>query len=145
LTHLTNLLKVEKLQNFVKTYFSFAAFVGLLLLTGCASAPPPDLSGAGPKVGELIIISAVYGSGSHFTDVTERVQKRLHTNDSEFYVNPEWLKADPIPGWNKELIITYKYASQRETYNAGENARITYKILLDYAKKQQPTGSNNPI
>jgi hypothetical protein len=129
----------------MKSFFSIAVIASLLLLTGCASAPPPNLSGAGPHVGELTIISAVYGSGSHFADVTERVQKRLHADNSEFYANPEWLKADPIPGWNKELVITYKYAGQRETYNAGENTRITYKILLDYAKKRQPDHSNNPI
>jgi hypothetical protein len=115
-----------------------------LLLTGCASAPPPDLSGSGSRVGELNIISATYGSGSHVTDVAAGVEKRLHM-DCEFYVSPQWLGADPIPGWNKELILNYNYRGQRVLYHAGENAHITYKILLNHAKNQQLNRSNNPI
>jgi arabinogalactan endo-1,4-beta-galactosidase len=129
----------------MKSLFCLAVFVSLWLLTGCASTPPPNLSGAGPQVGELTIISAVYGSSSHFADVTERVQQRLHADNGEFYANPEWLKADPTPGWNKELVITYEYAGQRKTFNAGENTRITYKILLNYAKNRRPDRVNNPI
>lgn len=129
----------------MKTFFSLWALSTLWLFTGCASAPAPHLAGAGPQVGELTIISAVYGSGSHFADVTERVEMRLHSDNGEFFVNPQWLKADPIPGWNKELVITYEYAGQRITFNAGENARITYKILLEHAKKRQSAGATPPI
>jgi arabinogalactan endo-1,4-beta-galactosidase len=128
----------------MKALLCLLPLAGLLLLSGCASAPPPDLSGDGPQVGELNIISAVYGSGTHFADVTARVQMRLHTGNGEFFANPEWLKADPTPGWNKELIITYEYAGQRKMFNAGENSRITYKMLLDYAKNRHPDRVNEP-
>ena len=129
----------------MKIFFNALVSVGLFLLAGCASAPAPDLGGVGPQVGELTIISAVYGSGGHFADVTERVEMRLHTDNGEFFANPEWLKADPIPGWNKELVITYEYAGQRKIFNAGENSRITYRILLDYAKNRQPDRVNPPV
>ena len=128
----------------MKALVSIAVLSGLLLLAGCTSAPPPDLSGSGSRVGELNIISATYGSGSHVTDVAASVERRLHT-DSEFYVSPQWLGVDPIPGWNKELIINYNYRGQRVLYHAGENAHITYKILLEYATNQQLNRPNNPI
>ncbi len=112
-----------------------------LWLAGCATPPPPpavDLSGSGPQVGELTIISATYGSGGNVADVTDRVQRRLHMDNGEFYVSPQWLKADPSPGWNKELIINYDYAGQRVMFHAGENSRVTYWILLDQARSRKP-------
>lgn len=122
----------------MKTFFALALLAGLLLLPGCASTPSPDLSGSGPQVGELTIVSATYGSGDHVADVTDRVEKRLHTDIGEFYVSPQWLKADPIPGWNKELIINYEYAGKRIMFHGGENSRVTYKMLLDHARGRKP-------
>ena len=122
----------------MKTFFPFAAIVGGLLLAGCVSAPPPDLAGSGPQVGELTIVSATYGSGDRVADVTARVEKRLHMDIGEFYVSPEWLKADPTPGWNKELIINYDYAGKRIMFHAGEHSRVTYKMLLDHALGRKP-------
>lgn len=118
----------------MRQIISLLTAFGIVLFAGCASAPSPDLSGSGPEVGELTIVSATYGSGSHVADVTRQVLRRLHSSDGEFYVSPQWLKADPIPGWNKELIINYKYAGTSVLFHAGENSRVTYKILLDHAR-----------
>jgi hypothetical protein len=83
----------------------------------------------------LLIVSAIYGSGGNFTDVTDRVNTLLHQSDAEFYANPEWLHDDPTPGWNKELVIVYKYQGQRHIFKAGEGAKVSVADLLDAVKK----------
>ncbi len=88
----------------------------------------------GVKTVGLKIISAVYGSGQNFNDVTDRVCDLLARPDSEFFARPEWLKADPAPGFNKELIVTYEFHNQRHIFMTGEGGRVTATILLDAAK-----------
>ena len=44
-------------------------------------------------------------SGTQFADVTYRVNDLIHQPLVEFFARPEWLKADPTPGWNKALVI----------------------------------------
>ena len=83
----------------------------------------------------LLIVLAVYGSGGTFRDVTDRVNTLLHQSDAEFYSKPEWLHDDPTPGWNKELVIIYKYQGQRHIFMAGEGGKVSVATLLDEAKK----------
>lgn len=88
----------------------------------------------GIKAVGVKIISAVYGSGQNFNDVTDRVCDLLVRPDSEFFARPEWLKTDPAPGWNKELVVTYEFHGQRHIFMTGEGGRVTATILLDAAK-----------
>jgi len=90
---------------------------------------------SGPGSNELLVVSAIYGSGSHFNDVTDRVNELLHQPGTEFYAKPDWLHADPTPGWNKELTIVYKSGGQRHFFTAGEGGKVSAAILLDEAKK----------
>ena len=83
----------------------------------------------------LLIVSAVYGSGGAFKDVTDRVNTLLHQPDAEFYAKPEWLHDDPAPGWNKELVICYKIQGQRHIFMTGEGGKVSVAALLDEAKK----------
>jgi hypothetical protein len=83
----------------------------------------------------LLIVSAVYGSGGTFRDVTDRVNTLLHESDAEFYSKPEWLHDDPTPGYNKELVIVYKYQGQRHIFMTGEGGKVSVTTLLDEAKK----------
>jgi hypothetical protein len=82
----------------------------------------------------FLIVSAIYGSGQQFRDVTERVTVLLHQPDAEFYSKPDWLHDDPTPGWNKELMIIYNYGWHRHIYMTGEGGKVSVAILADAAK-----------
>jgi hypothetical protein len=111
-----------------------------LLAAGCAtshniSSPHhPPLEAATPAA-DLLIISATYGSGSNFSDVTYRVNDLLRQPDVEFTARPQWLGADPTPGWNKALVIVYEFKGQRHTFTTGEGGKVSVSVLLDEAKK----------
>lgn len=92
------------------------------------------LQAATAKSDGLKIISAVYGSGQNFRDVTDRVCETLGRPDYEVYAKPEWLKTDPSPGWNKELIIIYEYRGTRRIHLAGEGGRVTVAMLASAPK-----------
>jgi hypothetical protein len=84
---------------------------------------------------DLLLISAVYGSGTRYADVTYRVNDLLHQPAVEFYASPEWLQTDPTPGWNKALVIVYEFKGRRRTFATGEGGRVSAGVLLEEAKK----------
>ena len=98
--------------------------VCVLLAAGCASASRSSLPRANPSApvalasADLLVISAVYGSGTAFADVTCRVNEMIHQPAVEFFARPEWLRADPTPGWNKALVIVYEFKGQRHTFTS---------------------------
>ena len=94
-------------------------------------APKPDTA----QAPDFLIVSAVYGSGEHFSDVTDRVIELLRTPNAEFNAKPAALHKDPVPGWNKELVIIYKTGDQRHIFKTGEGGKVTLATLLDEAKK----------
>jgi hypothetical protein len=79
---------------------------------------------------DVMIISARYGSGTHYTNVIDRVGELLRQPDGVFFAQPKWLEADPTPGWNKELIIVYKFKGQSYYFTTGEGGKVSLKILL---------------
>lgn len=112
-----------------------------LLMVGCAShryhshsAKHPPAKTSSPAA-NLLIISATYGSGTHFSDVTDRVNDLLRQPDVEFFARPEWLKADPTPGWNKALTIVYEFKGQRHIFTAGEGGEVSVDTLICQADK----------
>ncbi|HEY5232076.1 MAG TPA: hypothetical protein VIK35_00890 [Verrucomicrobiae bacterium] len=78
------------------------------------------------------IISAVYGSGANFADVSRQVGDLVHQR-SEFNAQPRYLKADPSPGWNKTLVIVYEVRGQRHIFTTGEGGKVSAAILLKAA------------
>jgi hypothetical protein len=114
--------------------------VGLCLLAaGCASAPEANhhfapREAAAPAAG-VLIVSATYGSGTHFADVTERVDELIHQPDVEFFARPEWLHADPTPGWNKALTIVYEFKGRRHVFTAGEGGKVSVDLLIRQTDK----------
>jgi hypothetical protein len=107
----------------------------LLLVAGCATSPPKAPPAKLPRAvaspaADLLVISAVYGSGTKFTDVTYRVNDLLRQPGVEFFARPEWLHADPTPGWNKALVIVYEVRGQRRSFTAGEGGKVSAEILL---------------
>jgi hypothetical protein len=106
-----------------------------LLATHCTADPalsrpavPPSASSDRSR--DLLVISATYGSGTKFADVTNRVNDLLHQPSVEFFARPEWLHADPTPGWNKALVIVYEYKGRRSLFSTGEGGRVSVNELL---------------
>ena len=102
------------------------ALPSLFLGSGCvcqlAYAPPPSAPAERPIADvapDLHIVSAVYGSGTAYADVTERVCLLLQLESEGFHANPGDLRRDPTPGWNKALVITYDYKGRRHIFTRG--------------------------
>jgi len=135
--------KAMKIQSIV-----ILASLGLML-AGCASPQnhPPrvaKLPTTAPSPAEsLLIISATYGSGTNFTDVTCRVNDLLRQPETVFYARPEWLLADPTPGWNKALVIVYELNGRRQLYAAGEGGAVSAEGLI-YAPAQKAGRHGKP-
>jgi hypothetical protein len=114
---------------------------GMFFLTvGCATSQPARDNAVPPQAtaslsSDLLILSAVYESGSDVADVTDRVNDLLHQPGVEFFTRPEWLHADPKPGWNKALVIVYEYKGRRHLFVAGEGDRVTAGLLIKQTDK----------
>lgn len=67
-------------------------------------------------------------------DVSYRVNELIHQGDVDFFARPEWLRADPTPGWNKALIIVFDYKGHRNTFVGGEGGRVSAEVLIRHAK-----------
>ena len=125
----------------MKTASLIGLGVSLLLAVGCATPSrthqPPAQPGApvASIADDLLVISAVYGSGTAYADVTYRVNSLVHQPTLEFTAKPEWLQADPTPGWNKALVVVYEFKGRRHTFTSGEGGRVSAQILIQHAKK----------
>ena len=109
-----------------------------LLAAGCATTNPPAEQLHPPLVAvtpaaHLLIVSATYGSGTGYADVTDRVNDLLRQPDVEFNARPQWLGADPTPGWNKALLIIYQVNGQRHLFTTGEGGLVSLPALLKHA------------
>ncbi|HEY1683802.1 MAG TPA: hypothetical protein VGG19_03485 [Tepidisphaeraceae bacterium] len=101
---------------------------------GTSQVSPPPM----PRhTNDVILISAVYGSGVKFADVTARVDLLLHRPNSAFYAHPEWLGTDPTPGWNKVLVIVYELQGRRRLFTAGEGGKVSQELLIHPMKKER--------
>ena len=79
------------------------------------------------------ILAASYSFGSDYADVTERVKTLIH-DGTTFQANPDWLKADPHPYWNKALVIFCKIGHQDAIFSVGENEDVSRELLLEKAR-----------
>ena len=69
------------------------------------------------------MISARFGGGNNWADVTKKVQQ-LFAEGKAFYVNPGTLGVDPTPGWRKHLQIEYVQDGQNHSTNTDEDAAL---------------------
>jgi hypothetical protein len=117
----------------MKTHCWFAIGVGMALVAGCASQSkvpkPPAPATISSRSDDLLVVSAVYGSDIYFADVTRRVDDLLHDRDGAFMASAEWLRADPMPGWNKALVIVYEFKGRRQMFTAGEGHKVSLEQL----------------
>ncbi len=110
-----------------------------LLVAGCASDSPSTAGHHPPSTtgtpADWLVISATYGTGTNYADVTYRVNDLLHQPDVEFFARPEWLATDPKPWWNKNLVIVYEVKGHRHIFTAGEGGKVSVAALLEQARK----------
>jgi len=53
------------------------------------------------------ILSASYGTGGKYADVTPRLKHYVEDKKETFWANGDTMKIDPNPGWNKEVRVQY--------------------------------------
>jgi clan AA aspartic protease (TIGR02281 family) len=83
------------------------------------AAPKPDR----PDTGQIRILSARWGGGSHWADVSDRVVSLLKAGQP-FAVDTKSLGADPTPGWHKHLEIEYQIGTQRKSLHVDEGKKL---------------------
>jgi hypothetical protein len=123
MTGVCDLAKFENLWNTKSLTLGISDASFIKLLPSGKPAPAPERT-------RVKLISAVYGSGTAFADVTDRVKSYLDEPGARFYANPRWLGADPTPGWNKALVIIHETAGKRRTFTAGENGEVSAALLV---------------
>lgn len=121
-------------------------FLSMQILTSQETAPAaaPDPAVVAPNFlnrSGIQIVSATYGSGVNFSDVTDETVKLLN-EQSRFYACPEWLRADPTLGWNKALVIIFKYLDHRYLFSSGEGGKVDISLLK--LKAAQQDAAANP-
>jgi len=107
----------------------------LLLITAWVLAVGCDQSPNALRAAGITMVSATYGSGTNFADVTVRVNDLLRPPGAEFSAQPKALGADPSPGWNKVLVIVYERKHRRCLLTAGEGDNVNLPALLTMAGK----------
>jgi hypothetical protein len=161
--------RTPRILDPMKTPLRLVLAVGLLALTltGCATspqaadAPTRQTRQAAAHMAEikstkaagLIVISAVYGSGDKYADVTGRVNDLLRDPRAYFWAKPAWLQADPAPGWNKALVVVYELDGRRRIFSTGEGGTVSVGRLLENAertsdaakKKSKPKGKAKDV
>ena len=118
-----DLAKFENLWNTPSLSLGIGEASIIKLQPNGKPAPPPALV-------PVKLVSAVYGSGTAFADVTDRVKALLAEPGAAFQANPNWLGADPTPGWNKALIIVHEIGGKRHIFSAGENGEVSAAQIM---------------
>lgn len=93
-----------------------------------AVVPTPDAA-----MKDVRIELALFGSGTHLADVTDRVVELLRTQPQGFTARADWLKVDPAPGKNKSLLIRYRYHDQERTFMITGGNRAALAELVEDA------------
>jgi len=96
--------------------------------TPSASASHPD---SGSLVKDLRVEVALFGSGTHLADVTDRVVELLRSKPEGFTAKAEWLRVDPAPGKNKSLMIRYRYHDQERVFLITGGNLASYVSMVD--------------
>jgi hypothetical protein len=123
MTGVCDLAKFENLWNTKSLSLGIGDASFIKLQPNGKPAPPPALV-------PVKLVSAVYGSGAAFADVTDRVKTLLNEPHALFQANPNWLGADPTPGWNKALVIVHEIQGKRHLFSAGENGEVSAVLLV---------------
>ena len=81
-------------------------------------------------VKDIRVELALFGSGTHLADVTDRVAQLLRDEPDGFTARADWLHIDPAPGKNKSLLIRYRYQDQERFFLITGGNRASYAALV---------------
>ena len=84
---------------------------------------------------DLMIISAKYGMGKDFTDVTAKVIDLLNANTGAFTADEKTLRANPLPGKDKNLIVSYFLAGTNYVFIVSRTNQVSSALLMENALK----------
>jgi hypothetical protein len=88
----------------------------------------PGWNGGGPggpnNNYQLQIISAKWGSGSRFQNVTQQLQGMVNNNRLSVKVSPQSMGGDPTPGASKKVIVDYRYQGRQQTVTRVEGEML---------------------
>jgi hypothetical protein len=79
----------------------------------------------------------VWGSGTSFVDVTERVNGVLGEPEIDYEVRPDWLKCDPSVGWKKALVTVFDWNGARCTLVTAEGQRFGVREMKDFLDRKK--------
>jgi hypothetical protein len=86
------------------------------------------IASAPPAISKPRVISARWGGGSNWADVTDRVNDLL-ASGQQIAANNGSLGADPTPGWRKRLQITYMAYGVQKTMSVDEDQKVASEEL----------------
>ncbi|MGC4007139.1 MAG: hypothetical protein QM811_30030 [Pirellulales bacterium] len=98
--------------------------------TSIKTSPNKPLPGANAAPERLTIVSARWGGGNNWTDVTARAQEGVKKNEW-VWATTDYLRADPTPGWRKTLEITFLKDGQNTTSKIGEGGAFKPSKVLE--------------
>ncbi len=84
---------------------------------------PPGPEGETGQASEVVILSAKYGAGDTFRDVTgilKSISAAASTGRVCFVVSNDTLGGDPLKGIIKDLVVTYSYAGKTGSITVRE-------------------------
>jgi hypothetical protein len=113
-------ISLRTMKNYLHAKGSTGRFLNL----------PPSL----PDAKGLKIINATWGKGNQTADVTDRVKGVLDHPESEFPVNPDWLRSDPAAGWKKTLVTTFGWNGKQYILNTPEDSAIGVREIKKYLR-----------
>ena len=103
----------------VRVYRHREPYELLLASVDVPSALPGQLAGPTATGGALEIVSARYGAGSSWVDVTEQLRQRV-VNDTLSVRASNELAGDPIYGTSKDLVVQYRLDGKDYTVTVPE-------------------------
>lgn len=99
------------------------------------TAPPAQAQAGNAPV--LKIISARWGGGNNWKDVTERAQEAYAKNALTWvWATTDYLKADPTPGWRKKLEIQYEIDNKPYKASIDEGGAFKPSAILKKMQEQ---------
>jgi hypothetical protein len=100
--------------------------------------PASPKAPATPWISDVTVVSATFGKGKHFVDVTARVIELLRTQPDGFAANNQTLGADPLPRRKKQeqLTIQYRYHGADYTLINQFGQPVSHQTFVDNALKK---------
>lgn len=80
---------------------------------------------------QLEILTARYGAGNTWLDVTDRVRGLAAGNKLSLRVDTSTLGSDPAPGVGKTLMVRYRYNGREADAFAGDFSTLTLPPLVE--------------